>query len=211
MKAYSNSGKLKNEYDVELEKQELSELVKLLKSSYLNKEIYNPTFKEMYDKTVRKVKKTVGSIINYNINEIEDVTQNVYTKVHSKILTLKQDGLFIPWINKIALNEAKNYLKKGENKSSSINEEELNEYTNEHSMDHEEYKYKCALKKIKENNRNRYLIGRLCMECEGGVKEVVKENLLKEIRKENNEPYSEQDIYDEYKAFKKDIKDLIIY
>ncbi len=86
----------------------------------------------MYESNYSKVYKAVYSIV-LDVEMVEEATQITFGKNNINIKQLKDRGKFIPWICKIAVNVAKDMMKK------KINERNRNTslYDNEENVEYE--------------------------------------------------------------------------
>lgn len=67
-------------------------------------------FEELYRQTYYSVYFTCYSFLK-NEQDAADITQDVYVTVMNNLHTLEDKSKFIPWLNRIAVNKCKNYLK----------------------------------------------------------------------------------------------------
>ncbi|MBR6786273.1 MAG: sigma-70 family RNA polymerase sigma factor [Clostridia bacterium] len=68
-------------------------------------------FEKLYNLTIKTSYRT-ASLLLKNPDDIEDVLQNSYLKVHNRLSELKNPESFESWVKTIVENESKNYIKK---------------------------------------------------------------------------------------------------
>ena len=69
--------------------------------------------KAAFDLLVRKYQFKIANLISryvYDQSEIEDITQEVFIKAYRAISGFRGDSAFYTWLDRIAINTAKNYL-----------------------------------------------------------------------------------------------------
>ena len=82
------------------------------------------SFNTIYKITYKKVYFFALSIIK-DEDIVHDVVQNVYVLVHKNINSLKDDKMFISWINRITYNESIRELQKANKRPISMSDEEI--------------------------------------------------------------------------------------
>lgn len=80
-------------------------------------------FQQLFEKTKRYVFYIVSEIIGAKNSDVEDVMQEVYLNIYSKMDTLKDPALSLKWIKMIARNKAIDYCKKANVKHEMLSEE----------------------------------------------------------------------------------------
>lgn len=71
----------------------------------------NAAFEELYNLTIKTAYRTATLLLN-NADDVEDVLQNSYIKVHSRLDELNKPESFESWVKAIVENESKNFIKK---------------------------------------------------------------------------------------------------
>lgn len=71
----------------------------------------NAAFEELYNLTIKTAYRTATLLLN-NADDVEDVLQNSYIKVHGRLNELNKPESFESWVKTIVENESKNYIKK---------------------------------------------------------------------------------------------------
>ncbi|MGN0435929.1 MAG: RNA polymerase sigma factor [Wujia sp.] len=79
-------------------------------------------FEELYRQTYYVVYYTCFNLLK-NEQDAQDVTQDVYVTVMNTLQTLEDKGKFMPWLNRIAVNKCKDFLKK--NRTVSVDVENM--------------------------------------------------------------------------------------
>ena len=82
------------------------------------------SFNTIYKITYKKVYFFALSIIK-DEDIVHDVVQNVYVLVHKNINSLKDNKMFISWINRITYNESIRELQKANKRPISMSDEEI--------------------------------------------------------------------------------------
>jgi RNA polymerase sigma-70 factor (ECF subfamily) len=85
-----------------------------------------------FDLLLVKYQNRVASIVSRFVNnpeDIADLTQDIFIRVYRAIHTFRGDSAFYTWLYRIAINQAKSYLKKNkarsENKAHDTNEHKI--------------------------------------------------------------------------------------